>query len=109
MDLCSSSVTPCLSATPLTSSKNASNRASSTLCDWKWSRTCNAYVFIAECNLTPEVSGRCHVVHEDTVPIRSGPLDRIVSTHYATTTVSQNISFNVVSSLGTHAKAFQGR
>ena len=29
-------------------------------------------------HLTLEVSGRCHAVHEDTAPIRSGPLDRIV-------------------------------
>jgi hypothetical protein len=28
--------------------------------------------------LTLEVSGRCHERHEDTAPIRSGPLDRIV-------------------------------
>jgi len=25
-------------------------------------------------SLTLEVSGRCHTVHEDTAPIRSGPL-----------------------------------
>ena len=31
--------------------------------------------------LTLEVSGRCHELHEDTAPIRSGPLDRIVRRH----------------------------
>jgi len=32
------------------------------------------------CWLTLEVSGRCHELHEDTAPIRSGPLERIVRT-----------------------------
>ena len=31
-----------------------------------------------KCALTLEVSGRRHELHEDTVPIRSGPLERIV-------------------------------